>query len=81
MICYPSFADLNKFKQEEATEIESIGFIGCYTTRLKDGVNAVTNIRVEISMHTQIFIPVKATFLLKGIQKPGLIIEMTTEKI
>ena len=41
-IYYPSFADFNKFKvsllQEEATKIESIGFVGYYATRLKDGI-------------------------------------------
>ena len=36
MVYYPSFAYLNIFKvsllQAEATEIESIGLVGCYTT-------------------------------------------------
>ena len=59
--------------QERATEIESIDFVGCYTTRLKDVFCAVINIRVKISVHIQIFIPVKASFSLKGIQKPRLI--------
>ena len=52
---FPSFAYLNKFMvnllQEEATETESIDFVGCYLTRLKDGIKAVTNISVEISMY------------------------------
>ena len=47
MMYYPSFVDLNKFNvsllQEEATEIESIDFVGCYTTQLKDDICAVTN--------------------------------------
>ena len=30
--------------------LESIDFVGCYATRLKDGILAVTNISVEISM-------------------------------
>ena len=80
-IYYPHFADLIKFKvsllKEEATEIESIDFIGCYTTWLKDEIYVVTNITVEISMHIQIVIPIKVSFFLKGIQKSGLIIEMT----
>ena len=55
--------------QEEANEIESIGFVGCYTTQLKAGIYAVMNISIEISMHIQIFVPMKAPFFLKGIQK------------
>ena len=80
-IYYPRFTNLNKFKsslrQEEATEIESIDFVGCYAVRLKDGIYAVTNISVEVSMQIQIFIPVNTFFFLKGIQKSGLVIEMT----
>ena len=71
MVYYPSFAYLNIFKvsllQAEATEIESIGLVGCYTTWLKDGT--VINISVETSMHIPIFIPVKGSFFLKGYQK------------
>ena len=52
--------------QEEANEIESIGFVGCYTTQLKAGIYAVMNISIEISMHIQIFVPMKAPFFLKG---------------
>ena len=85
MIYYPSFADLNKFKirllQEEAIEIESIDFVGCHISRLKDGISVATNISVEISMHIQIFIPVRASFFLKRIQISGLIIELTISKI
>ena len=55
MIYYPSFANLDKFKanllQEDAIEIESIDFVGCYAAWLKDGIKAVTNITLEISMH------------------------------
>ena len=47
--------------------LESIDFVGCYATRLKDGILAVTNISVEISMQ----------FLSKGIQKFRLITEIT----
>ena len=65
-IYYPSFVDLNEFNkselQEEATKIESIDFVGYYTTRLKDGIDAVTNISAGILMHIQIFIPMKASF-------------------
>ena len=43
----------------------------------KDGICTVTIIGVEISMHIQIFISVKAFFFLKGFQQSGLIIEMT----
>ena len=32
---------------------------------------------VEISVHIDIFLPVKASFFLEKIQKSGLIIEMT----
>ena len=81
---YPSFVDLNKFNvsllQEEATEIESIDFVGCYTTQLKDDICAVTNTSVEISVHIYIFTPVKASFFLKEIQKSSLI-EMAIQKI
>ena len=63
--------------QEEATDIESIDFVECYATRLKDGICTVTIIGAEISMHIQIFISVKAFFFLKGFQQSGLIIEMT----
>ena len=77
---YPSFVDLNKFKvsllHEEASEIENINFAVCYATWLKDGIYAVTKIGVEILMHIQIFIPLKAIFFLKGIQQSSLIIEM-----
>ena len=59
--------------QEEATEIESIGFVACYITQLKAGIYAVTNISIEISMHIQIFVPVKASFFLKRIQKSWFI--------
>ena len=51
--------------QEEATEIESIGFVECYTTPLKDDIYAVTIIGVKISMHIQIFISVKLFFFLR----------------
>ena len=37
--------------QEDAIEIESIDFVGCYAAWLKDGIKAVTNITLEISMH------------------------------
>ena len=80
MIYYPRFADWNKFRislpQEEATEIESVDFVGCYATRLKDGIYAVTNISVEITMHIQIFNPVKASLFLKRIQKSSVIIKV-----
>ena len=76
----PNSADLIKLKVslllEEATEIETIGFVGCYATRLRDDIYAVTNISAEISMHIQIFIFVKTSFFLKGIQKSGLTIKM-----
>ena len=36
---------------------------------------------VEISSHIQIFIPVKESLFLGGIQKSGLMIEMTILKI
>ena len=58
------------------TEIESIDFVECYTTRLKHGIYTVTIIIIEISMHIEIFIS-KKSFSLKGIQKSGLIILMT----
>ena len=51
--------------------LESIDFVGCQATRLKDGILAVTNISVEISMQ----------FLSKGIQKFRLITEITIQKI
>ena len=80
MIYYPSFGKLNKLKvnllQEEVTEIEGINFFGCYTTQLKDGIYAVTNI-VQIPVNLQIFILVKASFFLNGIQISGLIMEVT----
>ena len=38
-------------EKEKATEIESIDFVGCYKTRLKDNIYAVTHLTVEISMH------------------------------
>ena len=67
----PRFPNLIKFKvsllQEKATEIESIDFVGCYTTRLKDDIYAATNISVEISVRIQTFIPVKVSWFLKGI--------------
>ena len=70
-IYHPRFPNLIKFKvslqQEKATEIESIDFVGCYTTRLKDDIYAVTNISVEISVRVQTFIPVKVSLFLKGI--------------
>ena len=71
-VYYPSFANLNKFKvsllQEEATEIESLFLLA----QLKDGIYAIfLYIDVEVSMQIQIFIPVKAFFFLKGIQKSG----------
>ena len=47
---------------------------------LKDGIYAVTIISVDISMHIQIFISMKASFFLKGTQQPGLIIEMMLKK-
>ena len=72
-IYHPSFANL---LQEEETEVESTEFVDCYATRLKDGIYAVTIIDVEISMHIQIFISVKAFFILKGVQQSSLIIEM-----
>ena len=72
-IYHPSFANL---LQEEETEVESTEFVDCYATRLKDGIYAVTIIGVEISMHIQIFISVKAFFFLKGVQQCSLIIEM-----
>ena len=49
-------------------------FVECYTTWLKDGIYAVINMSVEILMHIQIFIPVKESFFLKGIQQFDLII-------
>ena len=85
LIYYPRVADLNIFRvsslQEEATAIASIDFVGRNAARLKHDIYAVTNITVEISVHIQIFIPVKVSFFLKGIQKSGLIIEMTISKI
>ena len=53
MIYFSSFGDLNRFKvsllHEEATEIESIDFVGlCNSTK---DVYAVTNINVKISIH------------------------------
>ena len=72
-IYHPSFANL---LQEEATEVESTEFVDCYATRLKDSMYAVTIISIEISMDIQIFISVKAFFLLKGVQQSSLIIEM-----
>ena len=54
--------------QKEATEIESIDFVRCYTTWLKDVIYAVTNIIVEISVHIHIFIPVKESFILKELK-------------
>ena len=76
----PTSADLFKFKvsllQEKATEIETIDFVGCYATQLRDDIYAVTTISAEISMHIQLFILVKTSFFLKWIQKSGLITEM-----
>ena len=70
-IYYPRFADLNiSLLQEEATEIESIDFVGCYTTWLKDDIYGVTNIIVEISIILNIYT-----------QKFGLIIEMANSNI
>ena len=66
---------------EEAREIENINFSGYYTTWLKDSVYPVTNIGAEFLMHIQIFIPVEASFFLKGIQKSSLIIETMIQKI
>ena len=48
--------------QDKVTEIESIDFVRCYVTLLKDDIYGVTIIGIEISMHIQIFIPVKASF-------------------
>ena len=50
MIYYQSFVDLNQFKvcllHEEATEIESIDFVGLHNST-KDYVSANTNINVQ----------------------------------
>ena len=73
MIYRPSFANL---LQEKTTEVESIEFVDCYATRLKDDIYAVTIIGIEISMLIQIFISVKAFFFLMGVQQSSLIIEM-----
>ena len=44
--------------QEETTEIESIDFVECHATRLKDGTYDITVIGAGISMYIQIFISV-----------------------
>ena len=46
---------------EEAIE-KNIDFGGCYGTLLQDGIYAITNNDVEMLMHIQIFILVKASF-------------------
>ena len=52
-----------------------------WKTSFKDDIYAVTNISVEISSHIQIFIPVKQSLFIEGIQKYDLIIKMTILKI
>ena len=46
---------------------------GYYAPWLKDGIYAVKNIGVEVLMYIQIFILLKAAYLLEEIQRPSLI--------
>ena len=52
---------------EETSEIGKKCFARCYEHWQKDGIFAVTNIGVEILIHIQIFILVKAAFFLAEI--------------
>ena len=66
------FDNLNKFKvsllHEETSEIRKKYFVGCYAPQLKDGIYAVTNVSIEISMYIQMFILMRTAFFLEGIQ-------------
>ena len=66
------FDNLNKFKvsllHEETSEIWKKYFVGCYAPQLKDGIYAVTNVSIEISMYIQMFILMRTAFFLEGIQ-------------
>ena len=41
---------------------------------------AFTNLGVEISMHIEIFVPMKVSFFDREFSNPGLIIEMVIQK-
>ena len=63
-------SDLNKEKEKFTTRGNkwNTKFPGCDATSLKSDIYAVTNIGVEISVHIQVIIPVKASYFWKGIQ-------------
>ena len=46
-------------------------FVRLYVTWLKDGIYAVTSIDTEILMYIELYILVKATLVLVGIQQSG----------
>lgn len=86
MTLYTKFGDelLSKFSRfkasilkEEATEMEIIDFVECYTNQIKDGTCVVQNLDAEISMYIQIIIPVKTSFFLQGIQQSSLTTKVT----
>ena len=74
-IHYWSFTDLKKIEGNFTTwRNEWNGkhdFVRLNATWLKDGIYAVTSIDTEILMYIELYILVKATFVLVGIQQSG----------
>ena len=53
---------------KEQLKYEKKYFVQCYAPWLKDGIYAVTNLGIEISVYIQMFILVRVAFFLEGIQ-------------
>ena len=53
---------------KEQLKYEKKYFVQCYAPWLKDGIYAVTNLAIEISVYIQMFILVRVAFFLEGIQ-------------
>ena len=63
------FDNLKKFKVSLVhEETRKKYFVGCYAPQLKDGIYAVTNVSIEISMYIQMFILMRTAFFSEGIQ-------------
>ena len=70
------FIKFSKFQGKSTTwrnKWNRKNIFGYYAPWLKDGIYAVKNIGVEVLMYIQIFILLKAAYLLEEIQRPSLI--------